>query len=119
MDPETPTLTPEEINEKMVSPIAPKDNHWITILSMAIFVLLSLGAVTFLYYQNQNLKNLLATYQTSTPSPTPTITPTQTASASASIKPKSTCKPRPACLDANPACKIAVTNDMCPPSPTP
>ncbi len=55
---------------------------------MAIFVLLSLAAVAFLYYQNQQLKTLLASYQSNnqpsgpealraggqSPSPTPDVT---------------------------------------------
>lgn len=41
---------------------------------MAIFVLLSLGAVAFLYYQNQQLKSMLASYQTPVASPTPIAT---------------------------------------------
>ena len=45
---------------------------------MAIFVLLSLAAVAFLYYQNQQLKSMLATYQTQV-SPTPTAIPDPTA----------------------------------------
>lgn len=32
---------------------------------------------------------------------------------------KLTCTPRPACLDANPGCKMAETADMCPPTPKP
>ncbi|HET7099458.1 MAG TPA: Gmad2 immunoglobulin-like domain-containing protein [Patescibacteria group bacterium] len=56
----------------------PADSHWVTIASMAVFVLLSLGAVAFLYYQNQQLKSMLASYQTPVASPTPvaTIDPT-------------------------------------------
>jgi hypothetical protein len=73
MDPQAPSvLTPDEINEKM-SPTEPKkDNHWITIASMAAFVLLALGAVVFLYYQNQQLKKMLAGYATPVASPKPT-----------------------------------------------
>jgi hypothetical protein len=52
----------------------PKDNHWVSILAMAIFVIFSLGVVAFLYYQNQQLKNMLANYQTPIVSPTPTAT---------------------------------------------
>jgi hypothetical protein len=48
-----------------------KDNHWITILSMAVFVILSLGAVSFLYFQNMELKKMIASNQSLT-SPTPT-----------------------------------------------
>ena len=57
----------------------PNDNHWVSILAMAIFVLLTLGVVVFLYYQNQQLKSMLAAYQTQTiPSsvaPSPTSNP--------------------------------------------
>ncbi|QQG41796.1 MAG: hypothetical protein HYV90_00585 [Candidatus Woesebacteria bacterium] len=44
----------------------------VTVISMAVFVLLALGAVTFLYYQNQQLKKMLANYQTPIGSPEPT-----------------------------------------------
>ncbi len=33
-------------------------------------------------------------------------------------KPYSNCKPRPACLDADPPCKMPETPDMCPPKPS-
>ena len=56
-----------------------KDSSGITIAAMAIFVLLALGAVAFLYYQNQQLKTMIASYQTPTTSPTPTATPDITA----------------------------------------
>jgi len=59
------------------SPQKVKDNHWISILAMAIFVVLSLGVVAFLYYQNQALKSMLASLQTpiAVASPTPTRDP--------------------------------------------
>lgn len=57
----------------------PKDNHGITIAAMALFVLLALGAVAFLYYQNQQLKQMLAGYQTQTISPSPVATANATA----------------------------------------
>ncbi len=72
MDPQTTTVSPEIPDS---SPQIPKDSHWITILAMALFVLLSLAAVAFLYYQNQQLKTMLASYQASpTPSATPDVT---------------------------------------------
>ena len=71
MDPQAPTLIPEKPN--FPEPPKPRDNHWITIASMAAFVLLALASVAFLYYQNQQLKSMLATYQTQT-SPTPIAT---------------------------------------------
>lgn len=55
----------------------PKDNHWISILAMAIFVIFSLGVVAFLYYQNQQLKSMLASFQPqTTPTPTASTSPT-------------------------------------------
>lgn len=34
-----------------------------------------------------------------------------------SSTPVSSCRPRPTCLDATPACKLPITSDMCPPAP--
>lgn len=63
MDPQVPNqVTPEP------KPIQQLNS--LTVVSMAIFVLLSLGAVAFLYYQNQQLKTMLANYQVQT-TPTP------------------------------------------------
>jgi len=84
MDPINPIAgNPEALNPDIGSPQTPgskldppKDNHWITILAMAIFVLFSLGVVVFLYYQNQQLKQMLASFQ-----PQETPTPVATASA--------------------------------------
>jgi hypothetical protein len=67
---------PESLNQNPI-PRDASDNHWVSILAIAIFVLLALGVVAFLYYQNQQLKSMLASYQTQaipaavTPSPTP------------------------------------------------
>jgi len=52
----------------------------VTILSVAAFVLLALGAIVFLYNQNQTLKEKLAGYQV-TPAPILTTTPSPTPSA--------------------------------------
>lgn len=54
-----------------------KDNHSITTISVAVFVILSLASVAFLYFQNQKLKDMVSSYQ-ATPSPTPTETPDPT-----------------------------------------
>lgn len=79
MDPINPVAgNPEAVNPSPEIP-TPKDPHGITIAAMAIFVLLALGAVAFLYYQNQQLKTMLASYQTQT-APTPTTTTNPTAS---------------------------------------
>ena len=45
-------------------------------MAMALFVLASLSVVIFLYYQNQQLKNILTTYQSATPTPKATNDPT-------------------------------------------
>lgn len=47
-------------------------NDWILTTSVAVFILLALGIVGFLYYQNQQLKNIIANYQNATPIPSPT-----------------------------------------------
>lgn len=94
MDPQPP-ITPEVSVPSTIpdsSPQIPKDNHWVTIASMAVFVLLALGAVVFLYNQNQKLKVIVAGYQvqtTNTPYPT-TTSPTLEPTASSSATPKAT-----------------------------
>jgi hypothetical protein len=73
----------------METPVQTKsrDNSGIMIASVAAFIILSLGAVIFLYNQNQALKSELAKYQTATVSPTPIATVVEkTASPSASPK---------------------------------
>lgn len=71
-------MEPNATPEIPAAPEIKKDNHWITILAMALFVLGSLATVAFLYYQNQRLKSMLASYQ-SQPSPSPTATADPTA----------------------------------------
>src|SRR3989344_983895 len=51
-----------------------KESNTLTVVSVAIFVILALGAVVFLYYQNQQLKSMVAGYQTK-PSPTSSSSP--------------------------------------------
>lgn len=71
---ETTSPVPESTQVSQ-TPTPPKDSHWVSILSMAVFVLLSLGAVAFLYYQNQQLKGMLSNYQaTPLASPIPVAT---------------------------------------------
>jgi hypothetical protein len=72
-----------------------KRNDWIVTTSVAIFVLLALGVVSFLYYQNQELKKIVAGYQNSTPSPTSTpVEVLQSASPSATpVKTKTATPP--------------------------
>ncbi len=54
------------------------NNNWITVLAMALFVVFSFCVVGFLYYQNQQLKEMLAKYQSSSTS-TPVATSLSTA----------------------------------------
>lgn len=60
-----PTLTPVQISE-------PKAKFPVVYLVLSLFILLLLVSTVFLYYQNLQLKNMLASYQTQTAvSPTP------------------------------------------------
>jgi hypothetical protein len=71
------------------NPITKSPNHDsnLAVISMAIFVLVSLGIVIFFYYQNQALKSELVKYQTVTTPPTPVaVVVEKTASPSASPK---------------------------------
>uniref|UniRef100_A0A7V3N4W8 Uncharacterized protein n=1 Tax=candidate division CPR3 bacterium TaxID=2268181 RepID=A0A7V3N4W8_UNCC3 len=62
-----PILTPVQVSE-------PKDKFPVIYLVLSLFILLLLASTGFLYYQNIQLKNMLASYQTqSTVSPTPAI----------------------------------------------
>jgi len=65
MDPQPPIVpeTPVSPTIPDSSPQIPKDSHWITILAMGLFVIASLAIVAFLYYQNQQLKGMIASYQ--------------------------------------------------------
>ena len=79
MDPQVPNTSsiPAPTNYPDTPELSKKDNHWVTILATALFVLLSLGVVAFLYYQNQQLKTLLTSYQST---PTPSASPDTTLS---------------------------------------
>lgn len=76
MDPNGIPLQPSQPSPELPK-VEPKSGSGFTIASMALFVLVSLGVIVFLYYQNQQLKGMLANYQK--PSPTPTATPDPTA----------------------------------------
>jgi hypothetical protein len=70
-------INPVAENTEAVKQNPKSSNHQnnITVISMAIFVLMCLSIVGYLYYQNQQLKSMLAKYQTQpTPSPTPAAT---------------------------------------------
>jgi hypothetical protein len=99
MDPAGPTTeTPEVASQTQTAPeasneapkSATKNNSWITILAMALFILSTLSIVAFLYYQNQQLKAMLTDYQTpasGTPTALPTISPTPEVTPSTSGSP--------------------------------
>ena len=67
---------------------APNNNDWIPTASVAIFILFAIGIVGYFYYQNQELKKIIADYQKATPIPTVISTPLPTMSASPSATPK-------------------------------
>jgi len=76
-----------DVNIKQPTPVLPpkakKQGSFITVV-IAIFVLLALAAVGYLFYQNQQLKNLLISQQNQpTPQPTLIASPTPTATSSA------------------------------------
>ena len=79
MDPQAPNFPPVPPERPVVlksSQSAKDDNHWISILAMAIFVLFALGVIVFLYSQNQQLKNIIISLQTPLPStPVPSAVP--------------------------------------------
>lgn len=77
-------------------------------LFFVFFLFLASATVVWSYFELNNAK---LTSKIS-PSPTPTT-------ASSTPTPKTTCTPRPSCLDSFPRCMIAETSDMCPPSITP
>jgi hypothetical protein len=54
---------------------------------MAVFVLMSLAVVGFFYYQNQQLKDIIANYPTPVVSISPSIIPSPTIEATASASP--------------------------------
>ncbi|GEM_PF-2658339 len=72
-------------------------------LFFVFFLFLTAGTITWSYFA---LSDSRFTYKNN---PSPSATPT----------PITTCTPRPACLDAIPACKMPETSDMCPPSIAP
>lgn len=78
MDPINPVAgNPEAVSQNPGTLQQAKDNHWVSIASMALFVILSLAAVAFLYFQNQKLKNILNSYQSqATPAPEASPSPT-------------------------------------------
>ncbi len=66
----------EALNQNL-PPDMPKSSNTRLIVLFSALILIFSGATGFLYYQNQQLKSMLATYQA--PSPTPTATPDPTA----------------------------------------
>lgn len=75
-----PINTNNPINQSTQPTQQSKDQHGITIAAMALFILTSLGVIIFLYYQNQQLKTMLASYKSTNQqinqSPDPTPNPT-------------------------------------------
>jgi hypothetical protein len=66
---------------------------------------------------NLDLKQGTSVSPSPSPSPSPSVSPSVTPLTSPTATP--TCIPRPACLDAVPACDIPINPNYCPPTPTP
>lgn len=62
-----PTLTPVQVSE-------PKTKFPVMYLVLSLLILVFLASTAFLYYQNTQLKNMLASYQTQN-TPTPLVSP--------------------------------------------
>ena len=71
MPTETPNTTAPIPTPEMPIPPTPKKGNMITIVVVAVFILLALGIIAFLYYQNQQLKGMLSNSQTPVSSPAP------------------------------------------------
>ncbi len=82
MDPQVPIEDQIPNNKSQLT----NGTNNVTVISMAVFVLLSLSAVGFLYYQNQQLKKMLTNYNAPVVSPTPS--PTSTSTPAFAINPK-------------------------------
>jgi hypothetical protein len=76
-------ISPENATEQPIvpagQPVEKKDGHILTILSIGVFVILSLGAVIFLYNQNQALKKMITSLTTPVPVATTSPSPTPNA----------------------------------------
>lgn len=67
----------------------------LSLISLSLFILFAIGAVVYLFNQNQQLRKLIPTptpiaSTTPTASPEPVVEPSVTASASASVRPAKT-----------------------------
>src|SRR5688572_7591983 len=70
---QNPIPIPESV-VPVVPTLEPKAKFPITYLFLSLLTLLFLTSTAFLYYQNMQLKNMLASYQTPTASSAPTAT---------------------------------------------
>jgi hypothetical protein len=85
MESNTPTPLPPILDRTTIQPPKRKilifqnfSNYFfknITVISIGSFILLAIGLVAFFYYQNQNLKQMLAKYAESSPTPIATSDP--------------------------------------------
>lgn len=116
MDPINPIAgNPESISQTSVSNEShhnpeKKDSSSLAVASVAIFIVLALGIIAFLYYQNQKLKDIVLDYQSkinNTPAPTIQATPPVIFEASPSATP--TQKPKTATQSASPKASLVPT----------
>ncbi len=78
--------TQELVSVPDTVPVSPTSkNNNLSIIVFAILTLLLLGSTAFLYYQNQQLKNMLASYQTQ-----PSVSPTPIATSELVVSPELT-----------------------------
>ena len=116
MDPINPIAgNPESMNQSD-APTQPtntpvkKDANTFAVVTVAIFIIFSLSVVAFLYYQNQQLKNIVLDYQNKlNNSPTPTIQDQPTTILEASPSATPTLKPKTATQSATPKSTILPT----------
>lgn len=72
----TQSPTPKPVSNPVPVPTPQSNRSWL-ILVFSVFTLLLLASTGYLYYQNQQLKGMLASYQIQiTPSPSPSQAPT-------------------------------------------
>ena len=69
------TQNPIQISDPLPIPVSSPSPKTPIIPSLLVLLVILLGSTAFLYYQNQQLKSMLASYQTPVASPTPTVTP--------------------------------------------
>jgi hypothetical protein len=86
------------------------------LLVLFLFLTIVTLLLSYVVFHNPKIENMYSAFLSPTPTIKPAIQTTPTPQITPTITPPitPTCKPRPACLDMTPKCKIAETPDMCP-----